>query len=449
MNNYKILLTLLPCMFALWTLSAQNTENNPVSRYGLGEIRLYDPVWMAGMGHSGVGFASEQLFNPLNPASSSFLIQTDVEVGLNARWNQLINQNDEQYKEWNGGIQQVQLAIPLQNTINDLLNRKTRKRFMALQFGLRPYSSMGYNSTVIHDGDSTNIMQRQLQGDGALTALNLGFSYRYQNFAVGLGLDYIFGNFNYNQSLIFRSVTGSHDSYLNDRQHISGWIPTLGLLYRRLNNEEEIKKDNSLRKNYISAGIGIQLPTSYSAKYSALHYTRYDESNPVSGAVSDTILNLVDQATEGDFPFSVKAGFMYSLQDRSGFVFQAQYDAWQGKKLAPGLIGEYANAFGIRAGGWYRKGQHHYDGFWKKSTFRFGFYYQEDYRKIENLQGNTLGVTCGWSYPVIFLRQDALIHFSVEGGQRKFGNLLKENFVQLTFGVTINDNEWFLKRRYN
>lgn len=448
MKRYKFIVAILLTLACQW-LVAQNTENNPLSRYGLGELRLSDPVWMAGMGHGGVGFVSEQLYNPLNPASSSFLIQTDVELGLQVRRNQLDDRLGNQFSEWNGGIQNIQLGIPLQNTINDLLNRKTRKHFMGLQFGLRPYAGMGYNATILQDEDSTNIRKRDLQGDGALTAFNLGFSYRYKDLAVGLGMDYVFGNLNYNQNLIFSSISGNYDTYLSDRYHIGGWIPNIGILYRKLLNEDEIKKDNNVRRNFFSGGLSIQLPTNYQARYTGIHLVRYDESNPISGNVSDTILNVVDQESEGGFPFTVKAGFMYALQDRLGFHLQFQYDAWANSALSPGLIGNYANAFGIRAGGWFRKGQHHYDGFWKKSTFRYGWYYQEDYREIQNQQGNTLGLTLGWSYPIIFLRQDAMVHFSIEGGQRKTGTLLKENFIQFTFGVTINDNEWFLKRRYN
>ncbi|MBK9108400.1 MAG: hypothetical protein IPM92_08510 [Saprospiraceae bacterium] len=85
----------------------------------------------------------------------------------------------------------------------------------------------------------------------------------------------------------------------------------------------------------------------------------------------------------------------------------------------------------------------------EKINFRFGLYYQDDYRVIKGEQAYQLGFTLGWAYPVIFLRQDALIHLNLDMGQRKAGDLLKENYIQLTFGVTINDNEWFLKRKYN
>ncbi|MBK8956016.1 MAG: hypothetical protein IPM34_10725 [Saprospiraceae bacterium] len=448
MNRIKLFSFIILIVCALRSHS-QNSENNPLSRYGLGDLRNSSPSWMMGMANSGVAFSSEQLFNNLNPASSAFLNQTDVEVGIFAKSSSLEDSYNTKYSEWTGGIQQVLIAIPLQNAINDLLDRKKRKRFMGMHLGLSPYSSMGYNANIVDRSDTNNILERKLQGDGALTSFNIGFSYRINDLSIGIGLDYIFGTLNYNQNLLFVSKPGSYDSHLSDQQHISGWNPGIGLLYRRILNKAAIQKDNNLRRNILGVGLTVQIPNNYTARYSSLHLARYDESNPTAGSVTDTLLNLTEQKSEGGFPLGIRFGAMYSHQDKSGLMFAVDYKAWENQELPQYFEGQYANALGLSLGGWIRKGQHHFDPFWKKSTFRFGLYYQDDYRIIRNEQAHQYGITLGWAYPIVFLRQDALIHLNLDLGQRKAGDLLKENYVRISFGVTINDNEWFLKRKYN
>ncbi len=428
-------------------VQAQNTENSPLSRYGLGDLRSGTPVWISGMGQSGTAFSSPNLFSGQNPASAAYLLQTDVEIGLVARQHTQEDSRGEQYGEWTGGIQNILVGIPLQNAINDLLERRSRKHYSSLYFGLNPFSGMGYNAVVDNDNDTTNIIRRNLQGDGGITAFKFGLAHRYKGLAFGAGADFLFGTLTHNQSLLYLSQAGSHDSYLTDQQHIKGLRPVFGLQYQRTLNQKQVRSDENARKNILGAGLQLHVPTNYTASYSAIHLTRYDEFSV--GNVSDTILNVSEQKTSGGFPLSIRAGLNYLHQEKSGWVADVQYDAWASRSLPQGLSGAYADALGFSFGGWYRSGRHPYDPFLKKSTFRAGIYYQEDYRLIRDEQAFRYGLSLGWSYPISFLRQDAMIHLSLDAGKSKLGDLFSENYFQIHFGVSINDNEWFLKRRYN
>jgi len=447
MNLNKISFQLVMTAVLLSRVQAQNTENSPLSRYGLGDLRSGTPVWISGMGQAGTAFSSPNLFSGQNPASAAYLLQTDVEIGLVARQHTQEDSRGEQYGEWTGGIQNILVGIPLQNAINDLLERRSRKHYSSLYFGLNPFSGMGYNAVVDNDNDTTNIIRRNLQGDGGITAFKFGLAHRYKGLAFGAGADFLFGTLTHNQSLLYLSQAGSHDSYLTDQQHIKGLRPVFGLQYQRTLNQKQVRSDENARKNILGAGLQLHVPTNYTASYSAIHLTRYDEFSV--GNVSDTILNVSEQKTSGGFPLSIRAGLNYLHQEKSGWVADVQYDAWASRSLPQGLSGAYADALGFSFGGWYRSGRHPYDPFLKKSTFRAGIYYQEDYRLIRDEQAFRYGLSLGWSYPISFLRQDAMIHLSLDAGKSKLGDLFSENYFQIHFGVSINDNEWFLKRRYN
>lgn len=111
-------------LFCVTQMFAQNNENSPLSRYALGDLRIASTGWMAGMANAGTGFISEQLYNPLNPATAAFLKQTDMEIGVYARRNKLEEASGNTITDWSGNINNIQLAVPLRNAINEILDRK-------------------------------------------------------------------------------------------------------------------------------------------------------------------------------------------------------------------------------------------------------------------------------------------------------------------------------------
>lgn len=426
-------------------LIAQNNENSPLSRYALGDLRIASTGWMAGMANAGTGFISEQLYNPLNPATTAFLKQTDMEIGVYARQNKLEEASGNTLKDWSGNINNIQLAIPLRNAINELLDRKKYTHTYAVQIGLCPYSSVGYRSETVDSSDKNNQLNRIVQGDGLIQNFQLGFAYRYKDLAIGLRMNYLFGNLNFNQNLYFNSLPASYDSYLNDKVHLSGWQPVLGFSYRKILNQAQLNKDNSLRRQIFSAGLVFDLPVNYNSSYSALHQTRFEDNL----GVVDTVLYVNELTEKGKLPFGLQAGIAYAHKDKYGLMASFHWTDWKNASLTKGLIGTTKSSNRLAVATWLKPGQNSFDNFIKKSTYRFGAYLENDYRTIDNAEIKGLGLSVGWSYPIIFLRQDAMFHLNVDFGQRKLEERLKENYINIHFGISINDNEWFLKRKYN
>ncbi len=426
-------------------LIAQNNENSPLTRYGLGDLRPSTTAWLSGMANSGTGFISDQLFNPINPAAIAFLRQTDIEIGIYAKQNKLEESSGSSIKDWSGNLNNIQLAVPLRNSINELLDRKKYNTSYAIQIGLAPYSSVGYRSESIDSSNKDNQLGRFLQGDGLIQNFQLGLAGRYKDFSAGLRMNYLFGSLNYNQSLYFNSINGSYNSYLNDKVHISGWQPVLGFNYRKILNQKEAEKDNTIRKRSISVGLVFDLPVKYSSSYSALHQTRFEDNLNVV----DTVLYINEQESKGKLPFGINTGIAYAHKGIYGLMASFKWTDWKHAEFTKGITGatQSSNHFGI--GAWYKPGKNSFDNFIKRSTYRFGLYLENDYRSIDNQAASGLGMTLGWSYPILFLRQDAMFHLSVDFGQRKLEERLKENYVNIHLGISINDNEWFLKRKYN
>lgn len=432
-------------LFAFNSLNAQNSENSPLSRYGIGDLRPISTGWMSGMANAGVAFTSDQFYNPLNPAASAFLRQTDVEFGLNVKFNSLEDGNGLRSRDWSGGLTHLFLAIPLRNTINEILDRKTYNNSMSLQFGLAPYSAVGYKSELIDSSNKENVLKRFLQGDGLINNFFLGFSYRYKNLSAGIQMNYLFGNLNYVQHLLLSGTPASHDSYLTDKFHISSLRPGIGLMYQKVINQKEIDKDNTQRKKLISVGLTLDAPANFTSSHTALHQTRFQESIEIV----DTILYINEQESKGQLPYGLKAGVYYSHKDKLGLMSSVHYEAWQDAEWTQGIAGITEASTSIQLGGWYKPGLNSYDKFFKKSIYRFGAYFGNDYRSFNGDQARNLGITFGWGFPIVFIRQDAMVHLNFDLGQRNLENRLTENYFMIHFSIGINDNEWFLKRRYN
>ena len=91
-----------------------------------------------------------------------------------------------------------------------------------------------------------------------------------------------------------------------------------------------------------------------------------------------------------------------------------------------------------------------YNNYFKRMRYRFGFYYGLDPRSFEGEQLKEYGVSLGFGFPIIMSRQRiSFVNLAVEAGQFGLSDTLRETFVKMTLGFTLNDNTWFFKRKFN
>lgn len=84
----------------------------------------------------------------------------------------------------------------------------------------------------------------------------------------------------------------------------------------------------------------------------------------------------------------------------------------------------------------------------KRMHYRFGMYYQTDGRSENNIQFSEGALNLGLGIPFVFKRKTSHIDVSLKIGQSMGDRLISESFVKLGLGLTFNDQEWFIKRRY-
>ncbi len=432
------------------TLFAQNVEFSPLSRFGIGDISRSSNVIINHIGKQSSGFASEDVFNIDNPASLGFLKLTDAELGFDAKYKVIAFDKGNSIDDWSGNLNHIGIGIPFRNTINEVLDRKTYNYSMGMSLVLKPYSKLGYNFQLQDSSVEFGKKVRNVNARGGLSQLAVGYGLRKKNLSLGLELDYIFGSFKYDQYLYFDDIAFADNSLLKDNINSNGFGLGISAIYKQVLNKKQIVKEKSVKEKKIQYGLIVNLPINMSTKYNALHTsTSIFEALPANQYVIDTVRFVENQKESTKLPLKINGGLIYDHQGKYGLSFNCGIEFWENAKLHSIQKGGLKNATNIGLGYWFRPDRTIYGNLFQRSQYRFGANYGTDYRNINSITASTYSFSAGMGIPFTFQRQNTMINLGVEYGHLDFLPALSEDYIKFNLGFTINDNEWFLKRRYD
>ena len=91
-----------------------------------------------------------------------------------------------------------------------------------------------------------------------------------------------------------------------------------------------------------------------------------------------------------------------------------------------------------------------FSNYFKRVYYRYGLYYGTDPRDAgQEDQISNYGVTVGMGMPFIYQRKISHANLGLEFGSRGKGTPIEETFAKINFSFTFNDDEWFIKRKYD
>ena len=128
---------LSPFTFHLSPLSAQNLTSSPYSRYAYGDMNENVPTAFRAMGGTGIGMRSNRAINPSQPASFTACdsLTFMMDIAASATWSRYQDYSGMRNKA-NGNLEYLTFQLPL------------FKQWIAMSFGLIPYSSVGYSISM-------------------------------------------------------------------------------------------------------------------------------------------------------------------------------------------------------------------------------------------------------------------------------------------------------------
>lgn len=420
----------------------QTNEFLPLSRFGIGTLnRSWSPFSQA-TGHSGLAYISSEEYNSLNPASLGFLRITDVEIGYNFKLKK-VTDDKSIVNDRSGTLSYIQIGIPLRNSINEILERREYKHNYAISLGLQPFSSASYSFAIL---DSTEYGKdvRYLNGSGGLNQFQLGFAYRVNHFSAGINMSYIFGNLKYEQSYYIIDKVPRNNSILTDQYFGSGFNAQLGLLYEQIIDRKENNKNKSRKLSY---GLTLGIPSNIRYFSNSFHRSEIDFST--LGKVIDTILYTSDIRSYGQLPLKIILGIAYNHKEKSGIQLDLGFENWSSTKAFADQKGQLVNESYLSLGAWLRPDNSGYGRLFKRSQYRIGVFYDKGYLERNNEKLINYGLTFGLGTGFNFQRQICVVNLGFELGISELPNTLKEEYFKINLGLRLNDNEWFLKRRYN
>jgi hypothetical protein len=132
----------------------------------------------------------------------------------------------------------------------------------------------------------------------------------------------------------------------------------------------------------------------------------------------------------------LKAGFQFGLDLWKNYVNEARPEVMR-------------NTVSVSTGIEYTPNAFSYNRYLKRVRYRAGAFYRQDPRLVYGKNLNNVGINLGLGFPITLPRQQtSFVNFAVELGSLGEGTVIKEQYVKLSLGFTLNDNTWFFKRRF-
>jgi hypothetical protein len=299
---------------------------------------------------------------------------------------------------------------------------------------LLPFSSVNYNlaSTQTLEETGEQVANR-LTGSGGLSQLGWSHGIKlYKSTVLGLRASYVFGSIDKSIFNIIASDSTTESFTINyqEASRYSDLMYTVSLGHR-VNLTEE---------NYLNMGLVVDFSTSLDGKVST-SLNRVDNSRSVQfGGIN--LLN--DEPISVDVPLKVGFGFSYEKINRYTIGLDVDFQRWQGDLES--ATDSYRSLMNITLGGLFIPDATS-NSYVKRINYRGGIQFRQLPYVLNDQEINEFGINFGFSLPTNRLSSiDAGVKYGIRGTTDS--SLIRENFFQVVFGLTINDR-WFVKRRYD
>ncbi len=415
--------------------------NSPYSRFGLGDLATRQNAATLGMGRMGAAWQDPLQANLTNPAAMAFLRTASFEGALFAKYASLEGPEGTD-GVWNGNLAYLSLAFPLVNPLNRVLENRQTPFNWAMNVSLAPWSTVGYIVTAQSEIPPMDTVNNHFLGSGGVYALTWGNAWRYKNLAAGVHLNWLFGKIASNRQVEFLTTDSPyHDVFVDDTAY-RGLIWKAGLQYRY--DFREKQPDGTLAPSDASLVFGLYGQSAQPFRTDS-EVRRLGVNNSLPDV--DTVLNIVNQPGSGTLPASFGVGMMYQVANKLRVGAEYGIERWSQYRNDARPDERLYDTWWLSAGLEVTPDHQSYNNYFARARYRLGFFHRLDPR-VENMQET--GITLGAGFPVIKPRQEvSWINVALELGRTAPPEGLRETWMRLTLGFTLNDNSWFFKRKFN
>lgn len=437
---FIILLFILPSL-----VDAQLSTSSPYSRFGIGQMTSTNFSHLQYMGNLGASFKDAYLSNITNPASLASLRATAVDISIFSNFSTL-NDGTNKNTSFNGNLEYISLAFPTKNPYNQLFEESSSDFSHGMAFTLMPHSIVGYDIISTSEVPNVGSVSEVSVGSGGTNKFIISNGVRYKKFSAGLNLGYVFGKIKYSQDVFFSELSNTYSIDYENNYSLSGFIWNLGLQYTLILNKSALKTIKGAAPKTLNFGLTYGSNTSINTNSNEINLNAQVINNFV---FIDTVSVTENVAGKGTLPGEMNLGFHYSNGSKLTLGANYRMTFWDNYKNDASPNDELSNTSMLTFGGFYRPNYKSIDKYYQRVYYRFGFHYGNNPISIENKRVNDYGASLGFGLPFVFQKKLSHANIGFSYGKRGSGTAIEENIVRISFGFTFNDDEWFIKRKYN
>ncbi len=413
------------CICMVVNLSAQNTYS-PYSIFGLGDIQGTDLVHNIGMGGVGISTGNPFHLNNKNPALLTHNRVVVFETAVTTEKKKL-RTTDLSQTNFTGGLGYLAFGFPV---IRDQ---------WTISFGLMPMSIVNYNSSDLSTVPGTSsLLNTTYDGNGGVSQAYFATGLLLiKGLSVGFRAAYLFGSIRQEKTFFVQET-----KYITagvERNSFSDVTFGFGAAYSL-----ELKEN----QNFLNLGITYDIGGDQNVTRLE-RLERRDRSNDLLSPVDEPPYLITD-----DLKGSIKVPSKLGI----GVAYEKKLKWMVGVDITLGNWSEYKNFEGeseglidrkeIAIGGSYIPDAFSVDNYLKRITYMMGINYQQTPYFVNDQEINDLGINFGITLP---LRNLSRLSLAFKVGQRGTtdNELIKETYIKAYLGVTINDNKWFIRRKFD
>ncbi|HMP30229.1 MAG TPA: hypothetical protein PKD85_11555, partial [Saprospiraceae bacterium] len=339
----------------------------------------------------------------------------------------------------------MSLAFPLSNPINEAYEGVVKDHKWAMGLNLNRKSNIGYNIRSLDSLPEVGRLNRDYIGQGGTYQFGLSLGYKYKKLAIGTTASYVWGNTSFTRSIDYLDVILPFNNSFSNNYFMKGFSLNTGVMYDITLNKKDMLKNRAVMPKKLIIGARITTPTNF--KTTSDIFALSTQSITATSRITDTISSQTNLNGNGTLPLEYSFGAFYSSQDKFGLGFDFRSTQWS-QYENDGKINSLNDSYSVSFGGFYRPDYKSFN-LLKRVQYRFGAYYRQEPEVINNVRNLSQGVTAGLNMPFVFQRKVSHVNLSFDLGQTGKGTIISENYIRMGLGFNFNDDEWFLKRKYN
>ena len=417
MNKISLLFIILFIQFGF----AQKSSYSPYSYFGVGETNFSATAENRMMGGNTSYYDSVSV-NLNVPASLSKLRFVNYSVGINLK-NNRYSVGENNAKSTTASLNYLSVSIPT--------------KLLGFNFGLKPNTSVGYLLESV-DESTDPISTNRYDGNGGINSAFVGLGIElFKNFGIGISSSYSFGNLNHYHSKILTDV--ELFTRVSSESSLSGLSYNFSAVF-----QQKFRNNIQIYTTYL-----YQPQSSLTSKNSQSIATLKTDGT-FGGDTENIDLSLTGR-DETKFTIPSFSNFGIGFGEDKKWFFGVNMKSVNGKGYKNDLMAldnvnfNKHNIYSV--GGFLLPQYDSFTSFFDRLTYRAGLKYVDGALEVNGQDIKDFGINFGLGIPVGRISK---VNIGLEFGQRgtnDFG-LIKENYLNLMIGVSLNDL-WFIRSMYN